>query len=549
MPEPPSPPPTAADLLVQRLAAHGVRHIFGYPGGQLTPIYDALYRQTAIRHVLARDEQAAAFMADGYARATGRSGVCLAVCGPGVYNAATALATAYTDSVPLLLISGQVPSNGLGLRSGYYHENDQRHACTTLTKWAGQALSVDTVVPALDRALALTTQGRPGPVLLEVPLDVLRREASMAPASAPLPTPAEPPTPPASAVELLADLLARWRRPLLLAGGGVSASGAEEALAQVAERLGAPVLTTLMGKCALRGDHPLAAGLTWHRATQDVANMKDCFSPLLAAADGVLAVGCRFSQAATGTWELPVPSLAQIDGKRDRVGRLVGVPGQAESVPTFRRRPKAVEHDRRERRGEEDDRSVACLVPVGADVVLVAAVIEPVCLGPGCRPRSLPGGRVKGGVGRVHVPLELCPGQVEGGADGVEPVGLAVLRQQLGERGADAEQVVRCVLQGGADPGGAAPRCRCRGAMSRGEARLRGAAVTGRHVRRGSGGGEAPAPHRRDNDRDNHPNDNRPHPTLHGYLRYDSFMSLADAAADQKCDGGLVAAAAARVRR
>src|SRR5436853_6955186 len=103
----PSTPPrqTGADLLVQQLKALGVRHVFGYPGGQLTPLYDALYREPAIRHILARDEQAAAFMADGYARATGRTGVCLAVCGPGLFNAATPLATAFTDSIPLLLIS------------------------------------------------------------------------------------------------------------------------------------------------------------------------------------------------------------------------------------------------------------------------------------------------------------------------------------------------------------------------------------------------------------------------------------------------------------
>src|SRR5437868_14747055 len=99
---------TGAEVLVQRLWDHGVRHIFGYPGGQITPLYDALYRELAIRHILARDEQAAAFMADGYARATGRPGVSVAVCGPGVLNAATPLATAFTDSVPVLLLSGQI---------------------------------------------------------------------------------------------------------------------------------------------------------------------------------------------------------------------------------------------------------------------------------------------------------------------------------------------------------------------------------------------------------------------------------------------------------
>src|SRR5438552_3539284 len=105
-------PRNGADALVRRLRDHGVRHVFGYPGGQMTPIYDALYREPSIRHFLARHEQAAAFMADGYARATGKPGVCLAVCGPGVFNAATPLATAFTDSVPVLLISGQIPTRG-----------------------------------------------------------------------------------------------------------------------------------------------------------------------------------------------------------------------------------------------------------------------------------------------------------------------------------------------------------------------------------------------------------------------------------------------------
>src|SRR5947209_4865141 len=168
--------PTAADLLVRRLKDHGVRHVFGYPGGQLTPIYDALYREPTIRHILARDEQAAGFMADGYARATGRPGVCLAVCGPGVLNAATPLATAFTDSVPVLLISGQVPTAGRGLRTGYYHENDQIRACSTFTKWQERAEDAKAALPQLDRAYTALSSGRPGPVLFEVPLDVQRAD-------------------------------------------------------------------------------------------------------------------------------------------------------------------------------------------------------------------------------------------------------------------------------------------------------------------------------------------------------------------------------------
>src|SRR5947209_2165094 len=167
-------PCPVAGLLVRRLRDHGVRHVFGYPGGHLTPIYDALYREPAIRHVLARDEQAAAFMADGYARATRRPAVALAVCGPGVLNAATPLATAFTDSVPVLLLSGQIPTAGRRLRSGYYHENDQRSGCAAFTKAQVRIEDNKDLVSELDRAFRILTEGRPGPVLFEVPLDVQR---------------------------------------------------------------------------------------------------------------------------------------------------------------------------------------------------------------------------------------------------------------------------------------------------------------------------------------------------------------------------------------
>src|SRR6266851_9308823 len=155
---------TGAEVLVKRLRDHGVRHIFGYPGGQITPLYDALHREPAIRHVLARDEQAAAFMADGYARATGKPGVCVAVCGPGVLNTATPLATSFTDSIPVLLLSGQIPTSGLGLRSGYYHENDQLHAVGAFTKHRIRIDDGRRVNDALDEAFAAMTTGRPGPV-------------------------------------------------------------------------------------------------------------------------------------------------------------------------------------------------------------------------------------------------------------------------------------------------------------------------------------------------------------------------------------------------
>jgi acetolactate synthase-1/2/3 large subunit len=291
----------------------------------LTPIYDALYREPAIRHILARDEQAAAFMADGYARATGRPGVCLAVCGPGVLNAATPLATSFTDSVPVLLISGQIPTRGSGIRSGFYHENDQRSACATFTKQQVCVDQVRSLIPQFDRCFATLTDQRPGPVLFELPLDVQRAEAGDPAADHPWPPVpaghlAQNPEP--ADVERLLELLAGWQKPLLLAGGGVIAAGAEAHLAQLAERLGAPVFTTLAGKCALSSEHPLKRGLPWNRATSDLTNMGPLISPLFAEADGLLAIGCRFTQATTGSWAMPIPpGLVQIDIDPAEIGR------------------------------------------------------------------------------------------------------------------------------------------------------------------------------------------------------------------------------------
>jgi acetolactate synthase-1/2/3 large subunit len=312
---------TGADLLVQRLLEHGVTLVFGYPGGQLAPLYDALFRQRAIRHVLARDEQAAAFMADGYARATGRPGVCLAVCGPGVYNAATPLATAHTDSIPVLLISGQVSLPRRGLRSGCYHENEQLQACATFTKGQLLADSPAACVHALDRCFVEMTSGRPGPTLLEIPLDVLRQEEpgfSMPP----LQQSAPPPGPSRQDIDAVRRLIQTWKRPMLIAGGGVISSGAEALLAQLADRLGSPVFITFMGKCALSSEHPLKVGLPWRQATSDLTDMARFMSPLFAEADGLLAIGCRFTQAATASWVLKPPSsLAQIDIDAEEIGR------------------------------------------------------------------------------------------------------------------------------------------------------------------------------------------------------------------------------------
>jgi acetolactate synthase-1/2/3 large subunit len=327
---------TGGDLLVRRLHDLGVRHVFGYPGGPLTPLYDALYREPAVRHVLARHEQGAAFMADGYARATGQPGICITVCGPGAFNAATPIAGAFSDSVPVLLINGQVPSREP--RSGYYHENDQFRAFASLTKAQVRVEDVAALLPELDRAWMATREGRPGPVLFEVTGCVLRAEVP----SSPLPRlPSLPAAimPIPEDVERLARLVGSWRRPLLMAGGGVISAAACPELMELAERLGVPVFHTLMGKCALPTDHPLAAGLPWKQATSDASDMGAFMSPLFTEADGMLAVGCRFTQVATGTWSLRPPSaLAQIDIDAAELGRhypiVLGI--QADARETLR---------------------------------------------------------------------------------------------------------------------------------------------------------------------------------------------------------------------
>ncbi len=314
-------PITGADVLVRQLVEHGVSHVFGYPGGQITPIYDALYREPRIRHILARDEQAAAFMADGYARATGEPGVCIAVCGPGVYNAATAIATSYTDSIPVFLISGQIPSPGRGLRSGYYHENDQFDALASMTKHRARIEKIDAMPAEFSRAFTAMNQQRPGPAYVEIPVDVQRAECAEMPSPSP-PTVLVPLPPRPEVRQALFDLVGTWKKPLILAGGGVVAARAASTLVALAERLGAPVFHTAMGKGVIPGGHALCAGIPWFRATSDLSDMASFFSPLFAEADGLLAVGCRFSQLCTGGWTMPMPkSLVHVDIDAAEIGR------------------------------------------------------------------------------------------------------------------------------------------------------------------------------------------------------------------------------------
>jgi acetolactate synthase-1/2/3 large subunit len=323
-----------AQLLVQCLEQHGVTTIFGMPGGQTTSIYDALHGHPTIRHILVRNEHAGAMMADGYARATGRPGVCLVTAGPGLTNCLTGLGTAYSDSIPILVLSGQVPRKAIGVWPGYYHEMDNLGVTSPLTKWNASAACADEIPELVQRAFGEMCSGRPRPVHLDLPIDMLVEKTEARPLA---PIKAGTSTVDQQSVQQAANELASAKRPLIIAGGGVVTADASRELLAVAETLGAPVLTTPMGKGCVPDDHPLAAGMLFHRITSDLTNMKGNLSPLPDQADAVLAVGCRFSQVATGNWALELPrNLVQIDIDAREIGRhypaKVGIQADAKAA-------------------------------------------------------------------------------------------------------------------------------------------------------------------------------------------------------------------------
>ena len=315
---------SGAESLVQSLVAHGVDTVFGLPGVQIMPIFDALHGHPEIRVVNVRHEQAAAYMADGYARASGKPGVALVVPGPGALNAAGALGTAYSASSPVLLISGQIGTGDLGRRRGVLHEvDDQLEVFRPLTKWRHRVMEADGIPGAVHRAFQELCTGRPRPVELELPPDVL---TASAPEGDEGPDAYAPPAPTPEAVADAAQLLSNARRVLIWAGGGAVRSHAGEELAAVAGLLGAPVITTPEGKGAIPEDHPLSIGACF-----------SSFGParwLAPQADVVLAVGTRFTLPMTGPWSLrPPQALVQIDIDPEEVGQSypaqVGLVGDA----------------------------------------------------------------------------------------------------------------------------------------------------------------------------------------------------------------------------
>jgi thiamine pyrophosphate-dependent acetolactate synthase large subunit-like protein len=279
---------TGGEWVVEALRAEGVTHVFGVPGVHNLAIYDALLRQSAITHVLARHEAGAAFMADGYARATGEPGVVIVTTGPGATNTLTPLVESYAGSMPVLVVMSDVASPLVGRELGALHEVPNQIECfRPVTRWAEAVTEAVAIPLALHGAFDLLRTGRPGPIAISIPNDFLTARVDATPRGG-----GHGRRPPCHVTEIreAARLLGGAARPLIIAGGGVIAAGAEGELRALARRLDAPVLTTVMGRGAVSERDPLwQAVLPNRRASEAV----------IKAADVVLAVGCRFAHRST----------------------------------------------------------------------------------------------------------------------------------------------------------------------------------------------------------------------------------------------------------
>ncbi len=311
---------TGGQALVQSLKREGIDVVFGLPGVQLDWAFDALYEERdAIRVLHTRHEQATAYMADGYARTTGRIGVCLVVPGPGLLNASAGLATAYACSSPVLCLTGQINSDLIGLGRGVLHEiPEQLRLAGSFSKWAARALRPPEIPRLIREAFRQLRTGRPRPVVVEIPPDVLQTSAEVELLDPALTSPqiADP-----GQLERAAMVLGRSQSPLIFAGGGVLSSGAWNELQQLVEMLEAPVIMSNNARGAISDRHYLA---------QSSLSMAD----LVSTSDVVFAVGTRFVQSVSPLWPSETGrTYIQLDIDPVEVGRnlkpTIGIVGDA----------------------------------------------------------------------------------------------------------------------------------------------------------------------------------------------------------------------------
>ncbi len=332
---------TGAQLIVRLLERQGIRIVAGIPGGANLPLYDALGQSDRIRHVLARHEQGAGFIAQGMARATGTTAVFLATSGPGATNALTALADAKLDSVPIICITGQVPRAMIGTDA--FQEVDTYGMSIPLTKHNFLVRSAADLLKIIPEAFRIAASGRPGPVLVDVPKDVQCETVSFE--TWPEPGSADhPPEFGAAAVARAAECINRAERPVLYLGGGVVYGGASDHAVRLAETALIPTTMTLMGLGAMPPDHPLSMGmLGMHAARFTNLALEEC--------DVLIAAGARFDDRATGKVAefCPNAKIVHIDIDHSELDKIkaahVGIVGDVRAVleqllPQIRREPR-----------------------------------------------------------------------------------------------------------------------------------------------------------------------------------------------------------------
>ncbi|MGQ9866505.1 MAG: biosynthetic-type acetolactate synthase large subunit [Pseudanabaenaceae cyanobacterium] len=310
---------TGAFALIDSLVRQGVRHVFGYPGGAILPVYDEVYRaekRGQLQHILVRHEQGAAHAADGYARATGRVGVCMATSGPGATNLVTGIATAQMDSIPLVAITGQVPSYAIGTDA--FQETDIWGITLPIVKHSYVIRRPEDIARIVAEAFHIARTGRPGPVLIDIPKDIAQTVFSYSP-TVELQLPGYRPQTQAFTAEQVQAAVALLRsaeRPLLYVGGGAILASAHAEVRALAERFQAPVTTTLMGKGCFDENHPLAVGMLGMHGTA-YANfaVQNC--------DLLVAIGARFDDRVTGKLDkfAPYAKVIHIDIDPAEVGK------------------------------------------------------------------------------------------------------------------------------------------------------------------------------------------------------------------------------------
>ncbi|MDR2163913.1 MAG: biosynthetic-type acetolactate synthase large subunit [Clostridiales Family XIII bacterium] len=308
-----------AKIIMECLLEQGVDTVFGYPGGQIMPLYNALYDYTEdgrIRHILTSHEQGATHAADGYARSTGGVGVCFATSGPGATNTVTGIATAHMDSSPMVVVTGQVPINSIGRDS--FQEVDIVGITLPITKHSYALRSMDEVAPAVREAFRIAKSDRPGPVLIDVPKDLLVGETDYVPEK-----PLHPYVQPKAGrekIEEVASLINKAKRPIIYAGGGVNIANASAELTKVAKASNIPVGTTLMCLGCFDRRDALSLGMVGMHGERH-SNLA------MHHADLIIAIGARFSDRVTGDTSrfAKEATVVHIDVDESEIGKNVGV--------------------------------------------------------------------------------------------------------------------------------------------------------------------------------------------------------------------------------